>query len=486
MWIFQELIVAKEIVITCGEQVMEWNDVRNISQALSAFGYDIMIRYSRAGFWAAESNSPHRVAFWRDQYQSKPMERLRRQFGPFVLTLNRNDFQCSNGRDMLYAHMGVCNYNRIVPDYKKPLGQVYTEFWADVLERVPTSINFLTCVEDTSCSVNRSKSATCSEDLVQEITAPKKIPLPSWVPDFQARLEPASLTQHYYSDCFLAPGNLEEIPLRIDKIENHLILHGFLFDTVARISESGQELIQNNSIMRIALLMEDVYNHYGTSYPTNEHPFEAIWKTMAILTDITGEKDIDYPPSLSIRKTFADWLLYILASPRVLQGKRNENEKALEHILNAGFDTTDLIPSLGTVKLEAEALRLYLHAKTRRKESQGTLLAGRKFGDDLQLTFQPTGDGHVGMAASSFGDRALKRMRLFRTKERYFIGKGLQSVEVGDEICIIPGAQVPFILRKIPGTERRKFIGQAYVHGVMHGEVSSQWQGCSHQEFVIE
>lgn len=486
MWIFQELIVAKEIVITCGKHILDWNDVRNISQAFSTFGCDIMTRYSRAGFWAAESNSPHRVAFWRDQYQSKPTERLRRQFGPFVLTLNRNDFQCSNGRDMLYAHMGVCNYDRIVPDYKKPLGQVYMEFWADVLERVPTSINFLTCVEDASCSVNRSRYTAYSGDLIQEDQKSRKILLPSWVPDFQARLEPGSLTQHYYTNCFFASCELEEIPLSINHAENCLILHGFLFDTVARISESGQELRQDNSIMGIAILMEELCTYHGIAYPTNEHPFEAVWKTMAILTDIAGEKDTDYPPPLSTRQTFADWLLYIIASPRVLTGKRNENQKALEHILSTNVDSTDLVPSLEAVKLAAEALRLYLLAKVHRKGSHGTLLAGRKSGDDLQLTFQPTGEGHVGLAASSFGDRALNRMRLFRTKEGHFIGKGPQSVEVGDEICIIPGAQVPFILRKIPGIEKWRFVGQTYVHGIMHGEVSGRFQGCKHQQFVIE
>lgn len=484
MWIFQELVVAEKIVVTCGRQVMDWNDVRYVSQALSAFGCDIMIRYSRAGLWAAEANGPHRVAFWRDQYHSRPIERLRRQFGPFVLALNRNDFQCSDGRDMLYAHMGVCNYTRIVPDYKKPLGQVYMDLWADILERVPTSVNFLTCVEDASCSVNRSTSVALFEASVPKKTEPWEIPLPiplpSWVPDFQARLEPASLTQHYYTNCFSASRDLEEIPCSIDHLDNHLILHGFHFDTVARTSESGQELMQNNSIMRILLLMVEIYAHHGTLYPTNEHPFEAIWKTMAILTDIAGIEDIDYPPPLSTRQTFANWLLYILALPRALPGKRNENQAAQEHILNADLDTTGLIPSLEAVKLEAEALRLYLLAKVHRKE------AGHTTGDDLPLTFQPTGEGHVGMAASSFGDCALRRMRLFRTKKGYFVGKGPQSMEVGDEICIIPGAQVPFILRTIPGTERRKFVGQAYVHGVMHGEVSNRWVGCKHQKFVIE
>jgi hypothetical protein len=315
---------------------------------------------------------------------------------------------------------------------------------------------------------------------------PLPVNLPSWVPDFHARLEPLSLTQHYYTDCFSASKDMEAIPLSIDSISNYLTVHGFIFDTVACTSESGHELMQTNSIVRILLIIMEVCAHYGTAYPTGDHPFEALWKTMAILTDTTGEKDLAYPPPPAIRQTFADWILYVLALPRALPGKQNLHQSAQDNILSINLDSAGLLPHLETVKLEAEALRLYLSAKAHRNGVQSTLLAGQKSGDDLPLTFKPTGDGHPGMAAASFGDTGLMRMRLYRTKENYYIGKGPQSVEVGDEICIIQGAQVPFILRRIPGTERRKFVGQTYVHGVMHGEISNRWMGCVPQEFIIE
>jgi hypothetical protein len=490
MWIFQEVILAQKIIVTCGKRVMNWEDVRDISQAFSSFGTDIMTRYSRPGSWAGECNGPHRTAFWRDQYRAKPEgEGLRKQFGPFVLVLNRNAYKCGNRRDVLYAHIGVCNYDRIVPDYKKPVAQVYTEFWIDVLERVPTSLDFLTCVEDSSGSVNCRK-LTALKKVTEEMD------LPSWVPDFKAKCEPESLTQHYYTDCFSASAGIQETRHSICHINYHLALHGFIFDTIAETTESGAELQQHNSTVRILSLMILLLFKHGENYPTNEHPFEAVWKTMAILTDIKGERDTDYPPPLSARESFRNWLLYILTLPRALPTTRNAQNESQDPLVNIlhSLDTSKLVPSLWDVKLEAEAHRLFLHARVEHGRARLKTPAGpaakiqSRSDEDLALTFKATNKGHLGMAASSFGDVALKKMRLFLTQEESFIGKGPQSMRVGDKVVLVSGARVPFILRRVEaeGVERWGFVGQAYMYGVMHGEVAGKWEGREAREFVVE
>ncbi|KAF8856023.1 hypothetical protein BDZ45DRAFT_675824 [Acephala macrosclerotiorum] len=51
------------------------------------------------------------------------------------------------------------------------------------------------------------------------------------------------------------------------------------------------------------------------------------------------------------------------------------------------------------------------------------------------------------------------------------LGLAPDSVAIGDEVWILAGSQVPFILRSVDGSLRRyKLIGEAYVHGIMHGE----------------
>ncbi|KAK3672470.1 hypothetical protein LTR37_021578 [Vermiconidia calcicola] len=54
------------------------------------------------------------------------------------------------------------------------------------------------------------------------------------------------------------------------------------------------------------------------------------------------------------------------------------------------------------------------------------------------------------------------------------IGIGPTQCQEGDEICLFPGSMVPFVLRtKSPcnaGQRSHTFIGDAYIHGAMHGE----------------
>jgi hypothetical protein len=149
---------------------------------------------------------------------------------------------------------------------------------------------------------------------------------------------------------------------------------------------------------------------------------------------------------------------------------------------------------LSDVKLEAEALRLFLHTKAKHGKARPKTPASpaadvqSESDEDLALSFKATNRGHVGMATLSFGDAALKKMRLFLTQEESFIGKGPQSMGVGDKLVLVSGAQVPFILRRLEaeGAERWRFVGQAYVYGVMHGEAAGKWKGREEREFVVE
>ncbi|KAI9641308.1 hypothetical protein NHQ30_010110 [Ciborinia camelliae] len=57
---------------------------------------------------------------------------------------------------------------------------------------------------------------------------------------------------------------------------------------------------------------------------------------------------------------------------------------------------------------------------------------------------------------------------LFRTRKGY-LGIGAQSLRPSDEIWLLAGASVPFILRPSQD-ECYELVGEAYLHGVMHGE----------------
>ncbi|KAK8041668.1 hypothetical protein PG993_006191 [Apiospora rasikravindrae] len=68
----------------------------------------------------------------------------------------------------------------------------------------------------------------------------------------------------------------------------------------------------------------------------------------------------------------------------------------------------------------------------------------------------------------------------FFVTEKGYIGWGPKSAEVGDSVSVLPGASVPFLVRKLIGEMARTgedgdavdctLVGEAYVHGLMNGE----------------
>lgn len=57
---------------------------------------------------------------------------------------------------------------------------------------------------------------------------------------------------------------------------------------------------------------------------------------------------------------------------------------------------------------------------------------------------------------------------IFATKTGY-LGMGPATANPGDIVCVLATASVPHVLRKM-GEGKYRFIGEAYVHGIMDGE----------------
>lgn len=62
---------------------------------------------------------------------------------------------------------------------------------------------------------------------------------------------------------------------------------------------------------------------------------------------------------------------------------------------------------------------------------------------------------------------------LFFTKEDRF-GFTMRGVKPGDLVCVFDGALAPHVLSKVDsskdGKDSWRFVGDAFVHGLMHGE----------------
>ncbi|KAM0541268.1 hypothetical protein ACHAPJ_013313 [Fusarium lateritium] len=80
------------------------------------------------------------------------------------------------------------------------------------------------------------------------------------------------------------------------------------------------------------------------------------------------------------------------------------------------------------------------------------------------------------LTAEDHGKIGSYRKRGFST-DTGKIGIGNRDIRVGDSICILGGGNMPFILRQVEGHAAvYQYIGQAYVHGIMDGEMMDEGQ----------
>ena len=79
----------------------------------------------------------------------------------------------------------------------------------------------------------------------------------------------------------------------------------------------------------------------------------------------------------------------------------------------------------------------------------------------------------------------MRGRKLFRTGQNRSLGIGAKSLEVGDLVCLLAGGSVPYVIRRINGAENKfRFVGEAYVHGIMHGE-AVRYKGAVVREIIL-
>jgi len=93
----------------------------------------------------------------------------------------------------------------------------------------------------------------------------------------------------------------------------------------------------------------------------------------------------------------------------------------------------------------------------------------------VKSTFKPANKEEYDLWERRFGNRTMRLApaRLFRTTKQT-LGLAKSPVRPGDEIWVLYGATVPFVLRprahNAGHTRCYEFMGEAYVHGIMDGE----------------
>ncbi|KAM0253873.1 hypothetical protein ACHAQJ_007104 [Trichoderma viride] len=461
-WIIQEIALAQNLVLFCGDYMFTWMDLcfllqlKPEQQEWSDSNGTLNVKFGRGNSrtlaWCLADIRIRSSSFSLDRLfadivfkgkiskgTSKELDRA--QFSlPTLMALTWN-FAVSDPRDKLFALQNItrrCDDERkVTVDYNKSVVQIFTDMARIFIEACGdhSFIDWLTGrTEDfepleglsfvqapvgcdlPTCSLRRTARKGASEEELKG--------LPSWVPNFSRPLD----TTRLFGPRFHAAGGKraqiypsESKILKVDGLEIGGIVE--VDDGAHRTGVVRCARLEVNEWLRIT-------SHLDPVYPTGISRVEALWRTMIA----------DYGQFDSLNESFKAFVIFNLFLYEEKEEAGLPNLDILESLRETDF--SDSLPSVDEME----------HAKSKSDDER------REDSSDPMGFFSALG-------------RFTPGRRLVRTDNGY-LGLAPLSAQVGDEIWLLGGFRTPVVLRGKSTSGQRQFFGEVYIHGLMHGEAA--------------
>ena len=418
-WAVQEFVLGKDVDLVCGQRILA---AKKLEQALvQGYHYGLSLSKLLRDHHGIDFNSitlrnvitliSYRK--WRKLGKALPLL-------PILNVVNWTS--CSDPRDKVYGILGVITDPEIAlisPDYNLLTHEVYTKL--------------------VRCHIESSKTLD-----ILGFAKPSSVVkgLPGWVPDWSVTSACWPLSQlvrgsssHRTDYCAAKSVNAFAF-FSMDSSE--LTCRGTLIDVVDGISlatapESPSKVGEPQP--------RSLANAYGDEIDM----FEALWRTFVGNATYPEEPEIKAP--LTFRPLFVR---------KCLQAEANfslDDRGSHWRPPSVGFGSD----TLGT---------WYCNVR-------GFSIAGKYLSSILLDHGKPyaTTDIPVSADVSFAFEQSIQIMQAGRrliTTTKGYIGLAPSGVKRGDKVCVLLGCHVPMILRAVHG--HYQVIGDAYVHGMMHGE----------------
>lgn len=276
---------------------------------------------------------------------------------------------------------------------------------------------------------------------------------PSWVPDWQtpSGKVASSLNGSLYTVATESSTDLNEAPA-VSPDGRSLRAWGVLYDVISDLVEPGWDVhvqVQDPYCMRLP------FNGHSKIYPTGASMLEVFLRTVNADVDVVNGR------TTKRLKEGPDGIIGLIAAFL----KRSLHLWCVAHDRTAGDDTynhlmgllveqqelpEDLFDDLGFAQFMASL-----------DERQVSLLGERL----RAVVLENPEDAMVTIYYASY------HRCLVETRKAY-IGLTPVGTRVGDCVCVLFGAEFPMIMR--PVEDHFVLIGEAFIHGVMNGEVMAE------------
>lgn len=461
IWVLQETFAAKDPIVLCGTHLLEWSQITAASQTL---GGTRLGRLLIKEIEAADGNGSEKTKYVANTINNQSI------FGDITkgnaeflnletLLAYSRYFGATKDQDRVYAVRGMWKpspiheteaFTLLKSNYDLSVQNVYTTASiATILEM--KDLNILSLVEDFFFRSDELKD------------------LPSWVPDYSVTPvseplagNPRSVEgkERWNASAGLQwqiPPLLDLLPLPAKQPRPVLLVEGIQFEKIVELAASDSEITDEYQIHTLLGLLRNILD--SCSSPYGMASFEAFWRTL--IKDTFREE----PAGQIAGKAFA-----ALLTMRVW-----ELEMALGmHTLEGSFEDSVDEGNIVLIKdsyLESEKLVRYLSER----DNGGTIPSWESIQETIRIgteefdeNLPPQITADYEDFSESFGAAYVGR-RLFRTQGGY-LGIGPQSLRENDQVWVLAGAAVPIVLRPL-GKQKWQLVGEAYVHGIMNGEV---------------
>jgi hypothetical protein len=524
-WVVQEVALAKQLTILCGDRVIPWEHLVHLSNFMVKTKAWTLLKPHAGVFRPTDEHllssrwrSPIRFGQQLSALLDVRETITEKKFSPEDLLFLGQRFDATEVRDKFFAMMGLARARLISTSALVELPPV--DYQAS-LEAV--SLSFATY------------HITCSRSLkilslVQDVKHRKTEDLPSWLPDPAAPLLPLPLETETGENAtrWDACGSQDANPTHIVN-GNTLIARGYHFDFVDEVAISFNDIAENDQWYELFEFLEPLTSKQFSDLAIDE----AFWRTLITSTDPPHGKKVATIPS-DLETCFGDWVISQLYS---IRRNRIPEEQMSAQTLAAGYRLDDLKFDIMTFGkgaagpnneyitgrekpfkpgslLEESSSRLHFDLLNK-VQAESDAIGGEKiktitkrFEESLERLWKSN-------PASAFPSPArvretldildqfkvdspgrekiqenierfnalvgltLESRRLFVTKDGR-LGMGPQSLECGDEIWGLEGANVPFVLKR-SNEENFQLVGEAFVFGAMHGEAV---KGITRDKFI--
>jgi hypothetical protein len=470
--VVQEIALARSALVICGSRALSWDKLSKTLKFLKNTRWYHHLQTEKLRHLSSLAKSP-------GIYKHLLRAKLDAGIGPIFLDATRHKMvssshlrshegfrkpplwtllethrsaRSSDPRDKVYAFLGLAdrrlepfrhNQNVLVPNYNLSVQEVYTET-ARALLVARTNLSLLSYVQDPSIT---------------------KVPgLPSWVPDYSVALDPYPLR-------FRGPGHWRAsgrtawtpntFALADGQLEAQGYLLGYIDQTSVLPGEHPDPAASWASIVKLALSLDLPYPDPAKRRIAPSR-IEVLWRTLT-----TNIYNRTYPAPPETGSLFIDYVLNL----------------QIRHRLRPWSGTSEFQPHHSPISDS-----IYPEWNTLLKlEPPKSPYSRQKYRERLTTVVESIFDGtyspiDLAQLQHEFDQSGGKRRRLFRTASNY-LGTGPRSLRQGDEVWILNGGSLPFVLRRLPNGNSR-LIGESFVYGVMHGEVMAMEQ--PRRQVVIE